>query len=189
MPNTIKKTILHPQGDSSVDIYPKTSFDQVEGSLGIERTTGEMPIGRIPDIPSSKVTGNFDASRITNKVSYMHNICLIITGTDVVTNKDVYAYVMLSLFSKSAAPIENYSDFNTLFSNYKNKNLHGYGYFSLEDGNNNFDYYNLASIIVYDNTIIDLVGFFENSSADVFNVEVRNDTNFNVYYDDVTYIY
>lgn len=33
MPNTIKKTILHLKDNPNVDVYPKTSFDQIEGLL------------------------------------------------------------------------------------------------------------------------------------------------------------
>lgn len=40
MANEIKKETLHPDNNDNVDIYPKTSYDQVEGRPNLENGTG-----------------------------------------------------------------------------------------------------------------------------------------------------
>lgn len=65
---SIRKETIHPEGDNSVDIYPKTSFDQVEGLdeyvVGNPAWTGEeVPLSRLKigdiiyDIPSGESGG------------------------------------------------------------------------------------------------------------------------------------
>lgn len=40
MANEIVKETLHPDNDDNIDIYPKTSYDQVEGTPNLEKGTG-----------------------------------------------------------------------------------------------------------------------------------------------------
>ena len=40
MTNSITKTTLHPEGDDTIDLYPKTSVDQVEGIYSTIRSIG-----------------------------------------------------------------------------------------------------------------------------------------------------
>lgn len=60
---SIKKTTLHPDGDFSVDLYPKTSYDQVDGIYNVYTTGPDQAIEYrfIPDTQRVETYINVDA--------------------------------------------------------------------------------------------------------------------------------
>lgn len=64
MANLIQKTILHPENSKEVDLYPKTSYEQVEGLdgiiAGINNNINNIPIGEKVSFvfPKNAANGN-----------------------------------------------------------------------------------------------------------------------------------
>ena len=73
---SISKQTLHPEGDNSVDIYPKTSVDQVEGleANPIEEGTENLEKLRIGDTVYTIPQGGGGGGE---KPRFRHNISII----------------------------------------------------------------------------------------------------------------
>ena len=71
---SIKKTTLHPDGDFSVDLYPKTSYDQVDGIYSVYTTGDDQAIEYrfIPDSSKVETYINVDSQVWTDVISNAH---------------------------------------------------------------------------------------------------------------------
>lgn len=71
MANLIQKTILHPENSKEVDLYPKTSYEQVEGLdgiiAGINNKIDKIPIGEKVSFvfPKNAVNGNITDEQLS----------------------------------------------------------------------------------------------------------------------------
>lgn len=128
----IRKETIHPEGDNSVDIYPKTSFDQVEGLDGVvvgnPTQSGEEELTKIKiGNKYYYVTSNgvyVEANPTNNNGDFLDGIQVggtkyKLRGTDVLphlsfsddsilTNKPIITIMNGYYFSKTHSDINNY---------------------------------------------------------------------------------
>ena len=69
MANEIVKEILHPDNNDNIDIYPKTSYDQVEGRPNLENGTGK-------DSLVQKYSGEVDVTHYASSTTGESDVCL-----------------------------------------------------------------------------------------------------------------
>lgn len=84
MANLIQKTILHPENSKEVDLYPKTSYEQVEGLdgivAGINNKIDNIPIGEKVSFifPKKAANGNITDEQLAklqaNEANYIEMV-------------------------------------------------------------------------------------------------------------------
>lgn len=84
MANLIQKTVLHPENSKEVDLYPKTSYEQVEGLdgivAGINNKIDNVPIGEKVSFifPEKAANGNITDEQLAklqaNEANYIEMV-------------------------------------------------------------------------------------------------------------------